>query len=104
METYTLQNARCCDTLIAGTYEGRHYTFEDEQFNFATPNSFLNHFNENNPLFATRDLIVNFNTRTNQVVVVADLHCKRTNTSVIHSVSAPTIPAAFVSLLIKMDI
>jgi hypothetical protein len=101
---YSIQKAQCCDTVYPGTYTGRHLQSEDQHFNFSTPNSFLNHFTEENPLFVCRDLIVNYSQRVNNVAVCVNLFCKRTNTEKMISASGPTIPSAFVQILIKMDI
>jgi hypothetical protein len=98
----TLQKSSSCDTLIAGTYTGIHYRDEDQHFNFATPNSFLNHFNEDNPLYTVCDFVVNYNAKNKYTVVVVDLLCKKTNENVLITAKGTNIVSAMIDLLIKM--
>jgi len=97
-----LQKASSCDTLVAGTYIGKHYDFQDEQFNFATPNSFLNHFNEDNKVYTCEDFTLNYNAKNNWVVIVATLYCHTCKHNIMITASAPTIVGAMVQLLNQM--
>jgi hypothetical protein len=97
-----LQKASSCDTLVAGTYTGKHYRDEDQHFNFATPNSFLNHFNEDNDAYTCVDFHMGYVAKNNWVTIVATLMCHRTNDEITIVASGETIVSAMVQLLIKM--
>jgi hypothetical protein len=80
-------------------WTGKHYDDEHAQFNFATPNSFLNHFDETNEVYTVKDFTLNFVARNNWVVIVCTMTCHRRKIDIILTATGPNIPAAMVQLL-----